>query len=52
MRSAHIVPLSKQAIVVLEEILPLTGDGKRDGPSHQDHELSCKMVYNSSTKKK
>ncbi len=33
MRSAHIVTLSKQAIVVLEEILPLTGDGKYVFPS-------------------
>ncbi len=33
MRSVHIVPLSRQAIVVLEEILPLTGDGKYVFPS-------------------
>ncbi len=33
MRSVHIVPLSRQAIVVLKEILPLTGDGKYVFPS-------------------
>ncbi len=33
MRSVHIVPLSRQAIAVLEEILPLTGDGKYVFPS-------------------
>ena len=33
MRSVHIVPLSGQAIAVLEEICPLTGDGKYVFPS-------------------
>ena len=33
MRSAHIVPLSKQAVNVLEEIKPLTGNGKYVFPS-------------------
>ena len=33
MRSVHIVPLSRPAISVLEEIFPLTGDGKYVFPS-------------------
>jgi integrase len=33
MRSVHIVPLSKQAVAVLEEIKPLTGNGKYVFPS-------------------
>lgn len=33
MRSVHIVPLSKQAISVLDEIKPLTGNGKYVFPS-------------------
>ncbi len=33
MRSVHIVPLSKQAISVLEELQPLTGNGKYVFPS-------------------
>jgi integrase len=33
MRSAHIVPLSDQAVVVFEEIKPLTGNGKYVFPS-------------------
>lgn len=33
MKQAHIVPLSKQALSILEEIRPLTGDGKYVFPS-------------------
>jgi integrase len=33
MRSAHTVPLSKQALAILEEIRPLTGHGKYVFPS-------------------
>lgn len=33
MRSAHIVPLSRQALAVLEEIRPLTGEGRYVFPS-------------------
>jgi len=33
MRALHVVPLSKQAISILEDIYPLTGDGKYVFPS-------------------
>ena len=33
MKTAHLVPLSKQAIVILNELKPLTGDGKYLFPS-------------------
>lgn len=38
MRSAHVVPLSKQALAVLAEIRPLTGSGKYVFPSTRSAE--------------
>jgi integrase len=35
MKQPHIVPLSKQAVLILEELKPLTGSGRYVFPSHR-----------------
>jgi integrase len=51
MREQHIVPLSRQAVALLRELHPITGDGKYVFPSavHADRPISENTVNASAT---
>ncbi|MBP7865975.1 MAG: tyrosine-type recombinase/integrase [Acidobacteria bacterium] len=51
MRSPHLVPLSRQAVTLLKEILPLTGDGsyvfpsaRKDGRSMSENTIRSALI--------